>query len=266
MNDVEQDHQSSSITPIPNPTAGAGSAELSTSSNDPVVLRALLERARERLLFYESYDRMIGENIRRTGELMLDSIALRDEARAQAERADNARTEIEERIAASRREHQALVRSLLDEVVSLRSGVDQLQTRLSAALGETTPSPTPTMQTVSPPVRHEPTAPELDATTEAMEAGGTPLPSSQAPFQIDVIVQGVSKAATALSLQRFLGDLDAVIGVEAREFAEGILRLQVTAKRSLSGDDLASWPDGGGFRVSQEQPRILEVELSPNAA
>jgi hypothetical protein len=104
-----------------------------------------------------------------------------------------------------------------------------------------------------------------------MEAGGAPLPATgdtpmSEPFQIDVIAQGVSSATTALSLQRFLGELDAVIGVEAREFAEGILRLQVTTSRSLSGKDLAGWSDGRGFRVSQEQPRILEIELSPNAA
>lgn len=290
MNDAEQDRQSSSPIPIPSPTAGAGASELTTTSNDPAELRSLLDRARERLTFYESYDRIIGENIRRTGELMLDSIAVREQARAQAGQAERARAEME----AARGAQQALLESLLDGLGTLEAGLDQLRSRISAALAETGPAPVKTPSEVPPdpapptevpsdpspppevlpdpaPPEPPPAVPGMDATTEAMEAGGTPLPEvtdtpTEAPVQIDVIAQGVSRAAIALSLQRFLGELDAVIGVEAREYAEGILRLQVTAKRSLSGADLAEWSDGRGLRVSQEQPRILEIELSPNAA
>jgi len=272
VNDAEQDRQPSSLSPIPSPTAGAGSSELTATSDDPAVLRALLDGACERLIFYESYDRIIGENIRRTGELMLDSIAVRDQAKAQAERADSARVEHDAQVAANRREYQALFRSLLDEVNALQSGLDHLQTRLSAALADLGPPLAAVASDSSPAIeRVSPVIPAMGGTTEAMEAGGAPLPATgdtpmSEPFQIDVIAQGVSSATTALSLQRFLGELDAVIGVEAREFAEGILRLQVTTSRSLSGKDLAGWSDGRGFRVSQEQPRILEIELSPNAA
>lgn len=236
------------------------------------MLRTLLERSRERLIFYESYDRIIGENIRRTGELMLDSIAVREEAKALAERSDNSRAELEAQAAAIRREHQALVQSLLDELGALKSRLDLMQDRLSAALADTSQPGTVVAAAAAPtPVPVSSGIPAMDATTEAMEAGGAPLaptsdPLPRAPFQIDVIAQGVSRATTALSLQRFLGELDAVIGVETREFAEGILRLQVTANRSLSRKDLAGWSDGRGFRVNQEQPGILEIELSPNAA
>ena len=48
-------------TALPSPVAGAGSADLMTDSNDPEELRSLLERARERLSFYESFDKIIAE-------------------------------------------------------------------------------------------------------------------------------------------------------------------------------------------------------------
>ena len=273
MNDAEQDRQPSPLTSIPSPAAGAGSGDLSTTSDDPAELRTLLDRARERLIFYESYDRIIGENIRRTGELMLDSIAVREQATAQAERADHAQAQLEAQIAANQREQQTLTQSLGDELDVLQSALDRLRHRLDSAPSGRDPRPTTDQQgPVSPasPDSATPDDPGMEDAAGAVQSGIAPPPSPSVvagePVLIDVIAQGVSTAATALSLQRFLGELDAVIGVEAREFAEGILRLQVTANRSLSGADLAAWTDGPGWKVSQEQPRILEIELAPNAA
>lgn len=268
MNHTDQDRHSSPLTPIPSPTTGAGSGDLSAASDDTAELRALLERARERLIFYESYDRIIGENIRRTGELMLESIAVREQAKAQAERADTAQAELDARIASSEREHQALVDSIRDELDTLQAGLDRLRSRLDAVSGDADP-PSPTASAPLETSPAEASSAQDTAEDEASQLSSAPSiqdPVAGNPFPIDVIAQGVGSAATALSLQRFLGELEGVIGVEAREFAEGILRLQVTAHRPLSGNDLAGWPDGRGLRVSQEQPRILEIELSPNAA
>lgn len=272
VNDMDPDRHSSRLSPIPSPTTGAGSGDLSTGSDDTAELRALLERARERLIFYESYDRIIGENIRRTGELMLESIAVREQAKAQAERADTAQAELDARIASSEREHQALVNSIRYELDTLQAGLDRLRTRLDAAADGADPPP-PAGRSAAPAPTEAPPAESAPAEDtpedEASQPASAPSiqdPVAGNPFPIDVIAQGVGSAATALSLQRFLGELEGVIGVEAREFAEGILRLQVTAHRPLSGNDLAGWPDGRGLRVSQEQPRILEIELSPNAA
>jgi hypothetical protein len=263
VNDAEQDRLPSTLAPIPSPTSGAGSADLSTVSDDPAELRALLDRARERLIFYESYDRIIGENIRRTGELMLESIAVREQAKAQAERADAAQAQLDAQIESSRNEHQALIASLRDELDTLQAGLDRLRKRLDTTPAGARPS------SADPPA--SPVLPPPETIPEAAASPALPPPTSQGeeasePLRIDVIAQGVTSATTALSLQRFLGKLNGVIGVEAREFAEGILRLQVTAHRPLSGGDLGGWPDGAGLRVSQEQPRILEIELSPNAA
>lgn len=58
---------------------GVGSSDLATESSDPDELRALLKRARERLSFYEGFDRVIAENIRRSGELMLETLTMREQ-------------------------------------------------------------------------------------------------------------------------------------------------------------------------------------------
>ena len=49
-------------------------AALARDPDDPVLLKQRLTRARERLGFYESFDRIIQENIRRSGELMLEAM------------------------------------------------------------------------------------------------------------------------------------------------------------------------------------------------
>lgn len=274
MNDAELDRKPSPVTPIPSPTAGAGSSELKTASDDPLVLRALLQRARERLAFYESYDRIIGENIRRTGELMLESIDVREAAQVQTEQAERLRVQLKSESAANRRSHHELLQSVANELDVLRSGLDQVRTRLTAALSELSeeapPAPAFGSQADTP-ITPEPSLPETPAaetSTEAMEAGGAPVPvepdtSPETTLSIDVIVQGIANATTALSLQRYLGNLDSVIGVEAREFADGVLRLHVTASGPIGGKTLAGWSDGRGLRVVQEQTRLLELDLTP---
>lgn len=78
---------------------------------------------------------------------------------------------------------------------------------------------------------------------------------------ITVLVHGVPRAATALSLQRHLAGLDHVAAVEAREYAEGVLRLQVTSTRPLAFDDLVRWEDGQGLEPVHVHTDIIEVRL-----
>ncbi len=76
-----------------------------------------------------------------------------------------------------------------------------------------------------------------------------------------VLVHGVPRAAAALSLQRHLAGLAHVDGVEAREYAEGILRLQVTARRPLDLQDLRSWDGGANLEPVHVQRDVVEVKL-----
>lgn len=86
-------------------------------------------------------------------------------------------------------------------------------------------------------------------------------PSALEPRSVMVLVHGVPRAAAALSLQRHLHGLEYVDSVEAREYAEGILRLQVTANRELALDDLRSWDGGEELVPVTVKHDVIEVRL-----
>jgi len=77
-----------------------------------------------------------------------------------------------------------------------------------------------------------------------------------------VLVHGVPRATTALSLKRYLEGLSHVGTVEPREFAEGILRLEVSSNRPLAFDDLRSWSEGRSLEPVHLRDDLVEVRLS----
>lgn len=87
-----------------------------------------------------------------------------------------------------------------------------------------------------------------------------PVQSSE-PTRTTVIVHGIHKPAIATGLQRFLLGQPGIAGVEPREFAEGILRLQVRATVPISEGLFAGWTDGEGMTVIQRVPQTVEVIL-----
>ena len=94
------------------------------------------------------------------------------------------------------------------------------------------------------------------------ESVSSSLPLPDAPGTATaVLVHGVPRATTALSLKRFLEGLPQVSGVEPREYAEGILRLHVTCVRPLQIDDLRGWPDGTGMEPVHVRDDLIEVRL-----
>ncbi len=125
------------IPMLPKPQGGSGSHELATDSSDPAILRQHLDRARERLTFYESFDRIIGENIRRSGELMLETITLREEAQER----DRMVAELEaQRNAARAAEHhrtRTLLGGLLADSDRTLASIASLRARLADALAAT---------------------------------------------------------------------------------------------------------------------------------
>jgi hypothetical protein len=76
-----------------------------------------------------------------------------------------------------------------------------------------------------------------------------------------VLIHGVPRATTALSLKRFLEGLPHIATVEPREYAEGILRLHVTGQRPLTIDDLRGWSDGGELEPVHLRDDLIEVRL-----
>lgn len=93
------------------------------------------------------------------------------------------------------------------------------------------------------------------ARTEAL-----PVPA-EAASAVAVVVHGVPRAAAALSLQRHLAGLPQVEAVEAREYAAGVLRLHVLARRPLALADLRGWEGGATLEPVNVLPDVVEVRL-----
>lgn len=289
MTHRQPDHGPSSAPEIPVPAVGAGSADLRTISDDPAELRRLLQLAQERLAFYESFDRIVGENVRRSGELMLERIGLREQAEAQAAEAARERTEREAERAAMTERYRGLLRDLTREATTLQTSLDEMLARLRATddaldlsgeRGSATTAPasadSETDLDQRPAAVEASPLPGRTANTAAMEAGGTTLPQTvseptsqpdpepaddlwDTPQVVELIAHGVPRAADALSLQRYLGGLDQVAGVEAREFAEGVLRLQLTTRAPIPEADIERWPNDPGVRVLHHQANVIEI-------
>ncbi|MBA3378180.1 MAG: hypothetical protein H0T93_04795 [Chloroflexia bacterium] len=216
--------------------AGSGARDRVSRPKDAAELRAELARVSDRLSFYEGFDRVIAENVRRSGELMLEMLTMRD---AMAASADSEDRQERDRILARLAEMDAGLQVIRTQVEAMADQVNDLRQSLGS---EHQPVP--------------PLAPEMASATP-MATG----PDWKEPQVIDIIVHQVNKATIALSLQRYLGKIDTVAGVEAREFAEGVLRMQVTAHQPLTREDLSGWSEGGSFTVLQVQPHIIELTL-----
>jgi hypothetical protein len=294
---ASSDQTTSAAAGIPAPTGGVGAAELATESSDPAVLRDLLDRARERLAFYESFDRIIGENIRRSGELMVETVALREQARAQAAEFASERGEFDAARQVDREKYRHLVQTALNDVAATRPVIDQLVERLQAALvafGEeppptapaaaetltpavgpdaAPPAPAPASVDAEPEVEAAPPAPEVEAQAIAAEPVTEPVPevalagdAAAGNRTVEVLAHGVGTAAIAISLQRTLRELAYVTNVEAREFADGVLRLQVEAGSELRQPDLAEWLSRHDGHIANTSGNLLEINLGATPA
>jgi hypothetical protein len=286
-----------------------------------------LERLRERVAFYESFDQLIHENIARSGDLLRQAMDLREtagrelaEAKAEAERFDNTR-------------YRETLSDLLDEVTTLQGHTERLGRRVADAIEEfeaelppgersvppprlpggeaihadfldsppeyidfTTPeeraviAPEPDWiaeapvdeEEVEAPIAVEPqpevgfshpdfgTVPETEITGE-LSSADFETPSNkddqltadpEVPQQsMTMLVHGVPRAATALSLQRYLAQLGHVEAVEPREYAGGVLRLHVAVRVPVSIDDLRGWKEGAGFEPVHARQDLIEVRL-----
>jgi hypothetical protein len=276
--------------------------------------------ARERLAFYEGFDRLIQENISRSGDLLREAAEQREAA---ARDIAQARAQLERRVAQQR----ATLTLIGEELVGLQERAGGLARRVIAALDDLTDAQTspavaavadepvtapgadaveateelasgPMVLTVADDAGPIPSASELPGTgsddppatfasapsvadrpvgtssyaadphpvfgaTVAVEDGGIPVETG--PKSVAVVVHGIPRAAAALSLQRHLHDLAHVDAVEAREYAAGVLRLQVSAHGPLALDDLRGWEGGAGLEPVNVLANVIEVKL-PGAA
>lgn len=239
-----------------------------------------LERARERLSFYEQFDEIIKQNI-------ISSSALLKEA---STRFDNDFT-------GERRRHRALLSEILDDVTTLQAQSERLARRVSDALDEIEnqlPAGADLPLSPAPKLLAAEAPPETAAIVETTRQSTTdqpvqrvepsPIPSPPDPtppapilpntapvtelpptetVSTTLLVHGVPRASAALELKSYIEALDFVTNVEPREFAAGLLRLQIKAARPLAVSDLDGWSMAKQIQIKTASNDMLEFGLSP---
>jgi hypothetical protein len=293
-----------------------------------------IERLKERVAFYESFDQLIHENIARSGDLLRQAMDLRETAGRElaAAKAEQERSDLNH--------YRTTLTSILNDISTLQGQVERLGRRVTEAIEETEAG-LPSGERTAPPMRLPgsenisasflDTPPEYVAFTtpeeraavassesqeQAAETQTVEKPSEtvaaqevhldaereelhptfesmgegeisgelaaaseevQAPVSVDeptfppepevttqsliLLVHGVPRAATALSLQRYLAQLGQVETVEPREYAEGVLRLHVAIREPVSIEDLRGWKEGAGFEPVHARNDLIEVRL-----
>lgn len=247
---------------------------------------------RERLSVFESFDEVISENMRRARGFLQEAADARERVmrelagarRELEEELAEARAELQEEIAEARaeieEERQQLV-SIAQSILNRSGGATGSSTQQAAPASESAPHPPAEPEPVSPyPFEQEPAfeAEQEAALIPAPVDSDTPLSSeahepapemapvpppidAEEPVRTTIIVHGIHRPAIATGLQRYLLAQPGVTAVEPREFAEGILRLQVHATARIDDALFAGWGDGAGMTVIHRVPRTVEIIL-----
>lgn len=268
---------------LPTPPAGVGAADLATDSSDPKELRELLDQARERLAFYESFDRIIGENIRRSGELMVETVSLREQAQALAAKYQKEREGFAATRQADQERYRALVADALKEIESARPVIDGLVGRLQGLLQSLEEDGSPdtsggtaiaTMAALVEPwhtgsddpatATADPAADPASTTDEDIpqEDEAASVEGEAGPRTINLLAHGVPSAKVAIQLQNMLRGLAPVTRVDTREFANGELRLTVTAIGTLPEADITAWLGDNNGELTSSSPSVIELNFT----
>lgn len=244
-----------------------------TSSQRKRSAESELDDLRERLAFYEQFDELIRQNIATSSALLKEASARFDGD-----------------ISAERQRYRALLSAILDDVTALQGQSERLARRVSDALEEleaNLPAPGETTGLVMSPLTAGP-PPETEAAIRE-SAGATPTanhhsatareslttasiaadpPHTRSSEQnvrasTTLLVHGMPRASAALDLKGHIESLPFVISVEPREFAAGLLRLQVDGVRPLTLGDLAGWTMADRIELDRASDSLLEVRLAP---
>ncbi|MGH2558810.1 MAG: hypothetical protein ACRDJH_07080 [Thermomicrobiales bacterium] len=219
-----------------------------------------LARLRERVAFYESFDRVIAENVARSGDLLRQAMETRSSATSDL---TTAQEETERQRLQELSRQRGLLSALLDDVIQLQGQAERLARRVADALDEVeselpigefpAPRAPVTATTDETPRSAQPVDPDSPAVAIAEPTTG--------PRMLTVLAHCLPDAAAAKSLREHLAGLAQVSAVEPREFAEGVLRLDVTTSEPLLVADLRGWTIGGAFEPVTERDDLIEIRL-----
>jgi ElaB/YqjD/DUF883 family membrane-anchored ribosome-binding protein len=109
-----------------------------------------------------------------------------------------------------------------------------------------------------------PASPDAVTRAEAVPSPVAEMPRPATPESgrnSTIIVQGVTRPAVATGLRAHLMAQPGVTAVDPREFAEGVLRLQVVSMVPITEALFHGWNDGAGLTVVHQPSGAVEVIL-----
>jgi hypothetical protein len=172
--------------------------------------------------------------------------------------------DVDEVVAGAENEADEIAFAAPNEEVSESSSESEVLAVASDALGSEPPvDPTvPGALSEETPGHANPDSDESSLSDSPVSASSQPSEITTAPHgSTTLLVHGVPRATTALSLKRYLEGLTFVESVEPREYAEGILRLQVIGARPLALSDLNAWSDGSAVEPIHLRDDLVEIRL-----
>lgn len=143
-------------------------------------------------------------------------------------------------------------------ILAMVDGTEPVAAQPAPAVQIAEVAPEPAVTAPEPTPEEDATPPELPVAEKAPVE--PPAPKTE-PAKTTIIVHGIYRPMVATGLQRFLLAKDGVISVEPREFAEGILRLQIRAATPINEALFTGWSDGEGMTVIQRLPQTVEIVL-----
>jgi hypothetical protein len=243
-----------------------------------------ISRLREKLTFYESFDRQVLESVTRSADLLRQAMELRDTASGAL---SVAREEVEREQFNQRQRQRDLLSDLLDDVIQLQGQAERLARRIADALDEVESdlpagdfpsastllggaaafeSPAPVTFETETDLRPLDLA-EIGPAPAEPTSGAVPAPAPEreAARPTVILIHGLPAASAALSLQRHLSALDHVSVVEPREFANGVLRLLVSANQELTAGDVQAWTQGAHLAPVHVRSDLIEMRYQEAA-
>ena len=226
-------------------------------------VRAQLKLAQERLATYQKFDRDIAENVRRSSELMLEAMQVRDRMEHDASEQARAR---QERLSGQLKAMQSELEGVQGQVGAMLERVAALREDIESDSADDVPAPDgdePPAEVVIPPDAE--TASEAESSSAEPQDAGEPEAELEsqpsASRSIDLIAHGMTRAASALALQSHVRALDQVETVDAREFSSGVLRLQLNLVGDLADEDLLGWEGDDEVTVLRHQDDTIELRI-----
>lgn len=230
-----------------------------------------IQQLRERIELFESYERLAQENLARAAGLAREAQEIRDAVVAELEQARASATQQRYADLAAMRSEVAALRAAADGILAR---IDNLATAPSlgqpdgeAPDGATAALPIPSSALADAVANAAWLNQQSTPVDGASGVAGTLNPVLQAavpealPETVTLLISGVRDLGVARSLIEHYRIQPTIERIEVREFAEGMLRLDLAPGNGFTPADATRWPGRPGITVVNAHLPLIEIQI-----